>query len=221
MRRILLVVLILFALVSWFWPHSGRQGESQSRAQGDYLVLALSWTPSWCEAEGTARGAARCAPGADAGWLVHGLWPQFDAGGWPEFCDTPHAAPTRAQTAAMRDIMGSDGLAFHQWRKHGSCSGSSPQDYFDQTRAAFAAVTLPEQISTWEDDLQLAPADLLAAFRSANPGLGEDMVILTCRDRIAQEIRLCLTHDLQPRACDRDLLARNCRGRSVTLPGLP
>ncbi len=221
MRRIFIALLITGMCVAVMIVTLGRDRAALTEDPDSYLVLAISWTPSWCAAEGTERGAARCAPGADAGWLVHGLWPQFDAGGWPEFCDTPHAAPTRAQTAAMRDIMGSDGLAFHQWRKHGSCSGSSPQDYFDQTRAAFAAVTLPEQISTWEDDLQLAPADLLAAFRSANPGLGEDMVILTCRDRIAQEIRLCLTHDLQPRACDRDLLARNCRGRSVTLPGLP
>lgn len=186
-----------------------------------YLVLAISWTPSWCAGEGAGRDEPRCAAGSGAGWLVHGLWPQFEAGGWPEFCDTPHATPTRAQTAAMRDIMGSDGLAFHQWRKHGTCAGMNAQDYFDQTRTAFANVALPERISAADDRLRIAPADLLAAFRSANPDVGEDMAVLTCRDSMAQEIRLCLTHDLTPRRCDSDLLARNCRARSVALPALP
>ena len=34
----------------------------------------------------------------------------------------------------MLDIMPSRGLVRHQWRKHGSCSGLSPDRYFDLTR---------------------------------------------------------------------------------------
>lgn len=221
MRRILLVVLILFALVSWFWPHSGRQGESQSRAQGDYLVLALSWTPSWCEAEGTARGAARCVAGAGAGWLVHGLWPQHADGGWPDFCASPHPTPDRALLESMVDVMGGSGLAAHQWRKHGTCSGWSPARYFEQTRAAFASLTFPEAIRSDEAPLRMAPEELLTEFRAANPAIGADMVALTCRSGLAQEIRLCLTNSLEPRSCDAQIHARACRAAQVRLPPLP
>ncbi len=201
-------------------PEPAARARDTSHTHG-YLILALSWTPSWCAIEGAARGAERCAPGADTGWLVHGLWPQFDAGGWPEFCDTPHPGPTRAQTAAMIDIMGSDGLALHQWRKHGTCSGWTAQDYFDQTRAVFAQVTFPEPISPAGAGLHLSPEDLMAPFRAANPGLGPDEAILTCRDGMAQEIRLCVTHDLIPRPCDAGVLSRHCRARSVHLPPRP
>ncbi|MGY6548590.1 MAG: ribonuclease T2 family protein [Roseinatronobacter sp.] len=188
---------------------------------GDYLLLALSWTPSWCAVEGAARGAARCAPGADAGWLVHGLWPQHEQGGWPEFCDTAHSGPSRAQTAAMVDIMGSGGLAAHQWRKHGSCSAQDPASYFAATRAAFAAIDWPETLIALDRPRQLAPEALLAAFRATNPAIGPDMAIVTCRDGLAQEIRICLTADLTPRRCDASVLARGCRAGSLTLPALP
>jgi len=221
MKKILLALALLGVLAALFREGLPDQPEDHATERDGYLLLAISWTPSWCVRTGDARGAARCAPGSGAGWLVHGLWPQFDAGGWPEFCDTPHAPPSRDQTATMIDIMGSDGLALHQWRKHGTCSGLSASAYFDQTRAAFAGLHLPDALRPGAGPLRRSPDALLADLRAANPGLGEDMAILTCRDGMAQEIRLCLSHDLTPRACDVALLARHCRARSVTLPARP
>lgn len=221
MSRILAALLVAGTLAVIIAQEMLEGTATSDAPRAGYLVLAISWTPSWCAGEADRQDAARCAPGAGAGWLVHGLWPQFEGGGWPEFCDTPHDAPSRAQTAAMRDIMGSDGLAFHQWRKHGTCTGLNAQDYFDQTRAAFASVILPERTGPDERRLRVTPDDMLAMVRDANPALGADMAILTCRDNTAQEIRLCLSHDLTPRRCDTDLLARSCRARSVDWPALP
>lgn len=221
MTKIFSGLMIFAVLIALFWQQTAQTQGSDAAGQGDYLVLAISWTPSWCAGTGDARGDARCATGSGAGWLVHGLWPQYESGGWPEFCETPQPGPSRAQTVAMVDIMGSDGLALHQWRKHGTCSGQSPADYFDKTRAAFAKVHLPEQMRSQNGRTRITPADLLADFRAANPAIGDDMAILTCRDGMAQEIRLCLTHDLPPRPCDSDLLGRTCRARNVALPALP
>lgn len=216
MRVIGVIALALGVLSFWMWH------KATDRPQSDgYYVLALSWTPSWCAAEGAARGDARCAPGAGAGWLVHGLWPQHDSGGWPEFCDSSHALPDRQLVASMMDVMGSEGLVRHQWRKHGSCSGLGPQDYFAQTRAAYAALGFPEAIRARNQDIYHTPAQILEAFRMANPSVGSDMAILTCREGRAQEIRLCLTYDLEPRACDDALLSRGCRARQVLLPAKP
>ena len=219
MRRILAGVMIVaaagFVLLQQF------SDEAPAQEQDGYLLLALSWTPSWCELEGAAREDARCAPASGVGWKVHGLWPQYTQGGWPEFCDTPHPGPTRAQTAAMVDFMGSGGLANHQWRKHGTCTGQSSDAYFARTRAAFEALALPDTIRAQNQQVRLAPADLLTAFRSANPGIGAEMAIVTCRAGLAHEIRLCLTHDLHPRNCDAELLSRGCKANSVLLPALP
>lgn len=180
-----------------------------------YLLLAISWTPSWCEREGDARSDSRCARGANKGWLVHGLWPQHDDGTWPEFCDTPHAAPSRQMTGGMVDVMGAGGLAAYQWRKHGSCSGLSPRDYFAATRTAFGKLRLP---AASEMTGRVRPAEVLEALRAANPSIGADMAIATCGGGLLQEVRLCLTHDLQPRACDPAVLSRACRSATTQVP---
>lgn len=216
MRNLLLVLLAGAGLGIWVW--AARPVPSQQ--PDGYLVLAVSWTPSWCAREGDARGDARCAQDAGAGWLVHGLWPQYDAGGWPEFCDSAHAGPSTDMLAVMVDIMGNAGLAGHQWRKHGSCSGLAPAAYFAATRAAFAALEFPDPLQMQAGERRLAPDALIAAFRAANPAFGADSITLTCLDGMVQEFRLCLTHAGIPRPCDAGLQARSCAARQVSLPAL-
>lgn len=192
----------------------GEQADSTER--DDYYLLALSWVPSWCAAEGDARDAAQCD--TDAGWQVHGLWPQYADGGWPEYCETDARDPSRAQTGAMADIMGDGGLAWHQWKKHGRCSGLSAETYFKATRYAFESLTWPTDLAEVNQATRATPEAIEAAFRTANPTFGPDMVIATCRNGNLQELRLCLANDLSPRNCDSDVLDRACRAGQVTLP---
>lgn len=217
MHKSMLGVLAILAVSGWFLVAP----RTDIATPDGYLVLALSWTPSWCAAQGSARGAARCEAGSGAGWLVHGLWPQHNAGGWPEFCETDHAMPSGAVLQEMVDIMGSAGLARHQWVKHGSCSGQDAQTYFAQTRAAFSGLIFPQTIRADAQPQRLAPDAALAEFRAANPQFGPDALTLICRSGMAHEIRVCLSHDLQPRRCDDGLLSRGCTARTVTLPPLP
>lgn len=177
----------------------------------DYYVLALSWTPAWCARAGDGRDAAHCASGSGVGWSVHGLWPQHDDGGWPEFCATDARNPSRRQTAAMADLMGSGGAAWHQWNRHGRCSGLSARDYFALTRRAFALLEVPEPPPA-------RPAALRAAMLDANPNLGADGLVVTCARGMLAELRVCLDRDLEPRACDAGLRARACRAGRVRVP---
>lgn len=174
----------------------------------DYYLLALSWTPSFCTAEGGERDREQCDPGRGLGFTAHGLWPQYETGGWPEFCATPARDPSRRETGAMADIMGSGGLAWYQWRKHGRCTGLSADDYFAATRAAFAGLDLPHV-----GEARLTAEEAEAAFLDANPALGPDGVIVTCRDGLLREVRVCLTTDLAPRDCGADVLRGACRAR--------
>ncbi len=174
----------------------------------DYYVMALSWSPNWCDAEGRARNSPQCAPGAGFGWVLHGLWPQFESG-YPRDCATPHGPPSRRETAAMVDIMGTSGLAWHQWSKHGTCTGLSARAYFATSRQALATIRVPQAFSKLTRDVTL-PASLIEdAFVDANPRLPRDGVTITCRDGAIQEARICLTRDLTPRACGRDVV-RDC-----------
>jgi ribonuclease T2 len=180
-------------------------GAPSVAADFDHYLLALSWSPSWCAAEGEASGAEQCE--RDLGFALHGLWPQH-AEGWPEYCDTTARDPSRAETAAMADVMGSGGLAWHQWKKHGRCSGLDPADYFALARAALAQVALPRFAAG------RASADAVeAAFLAANPELEAEHLVVTCRSGRIAEVRICLTRALEPRGCAPDVAADACRDR--------
>jgi ribonuclease T2 len=204
-----LVLLVLLALPA----PAAAEG-----ARFDHYLLALTWMPSFCLLEGDARDDARCAPGSGHGWMVHGLWPQNAGGAWPEYCPTGHRNPSRRETAAQADLFGAAGPAWHQWNKHGRCTGLSARDYYALTRAVVGALTLPDTFATTEGGAVLAPEAVEAAFIEANPGLDAGMMIATCRRDLIVELRLCLTRDLQPRSCDQEVLQRGCAREAAHLP---
>jgi ribonuclease T2 len=187
-------------------------------AEFDYYVLALTWTPSWCESDGEpedARRGGQCDPARDLGFTLHGLWPQDAAGGWPEYCETAARDPGRRETAAMADVMGSGSLAWYQWKKHGRCSGLEPEAYFGAARRVYDALALPAPTSG-----RATAAAIEAAFLKANPALAADGVIVTCGGGQLREVRVCLTPELAPRACGRDGVEDACRTRGpLEVPG--
>lgn len=175
----------------------------------DYYVMSLSWQPNWCALEGDARRAPECRAGSGAGWTLHGLWPQYE-NGWPQNCLSNQPNPSRRQTAEMADIMGSSGLAWYQWQKHGRCSGLSATDYFALARRAYASVTRPPVFRRIPDPVRVRTSVVEEAWLAKNPGLTPDMITITCREGHVQEARICLTKDLEPRLCGADT-RRDCR----------
>ncbi|MDD7971578.1 ribonuclease T2 [Roseinatronobacter alkalisoli] len=219
MRAVFGVVILVFVLAAYA-VLDGTPAARAPNAQGHdgYFILSISWTPSWCAYEGDSRNDDRCARGSGAGWLVHGLWPQNADGTWPEFCDSSQPAPSRAQTAGMTDIMGSSGLAWHQWRKHGTCSNLSADAYFAAMRSAFNAVQLPP--GAGPQDQRVQPADLMGALKQANPDMQGDVAFLTCHSGRVQELRICLSHDLGPTRCDARTLERACAASPLVMPAV-
>ncbi|MFC0341837.1 ribonuclease T2 family protein [Paracoccus niistensis] len=184
----------------------------------DYYVLALSWSPTWCATEGQGRDAAQCAPDRRVGFVVHGLWPQHERG-WPDWCKTPQRDPSRAESRGMEDIMGSAGLAWYQWKKHGRCSGLSGMDYYQATREAAQSVAIPPVLRLLPRDVRVEAAMVEKAFIDVNPDLTREAITVTCDDGRLDEVRICLTRDLQSRACAPDA-RRDCRSPMlVEAPG--
>ncbi len=193
---------VVLALCGPAWAEGERAGDF------DYYVLSLSWTPTWCAIEGDARGSEQCDPGQGYGFTLHGLWPQYDIG-WPSYCPTVERNPSRGMTGDMVDIMGSSGLAWHQWNKHGVCSGLSASDYFALSRLAYDSVTRPQLLRDLDREVRLPAEVIEEAFLQENPELADDMMAVTCRDGRVQEIRICLSRELEPMECGRDV-ARDC-----------
>lgn len=208
MRAIILALLMPLAA----WAEGERAGDF------DYYVLALSWSPSWCALEGDARGSPQCDDGTGHGWILHGLWPQYERG-WPSYCRTDARNPSRSMTAAMADITGTSGLAWHAWNKHGRCSGLTAEAYYETARAAYDAVVRPEILRKLDRAVTLPARVVEEAFLASNPGLSADAITITCkRDRI-EEARICLTRELAPRRCGADVI-RDCRMEDALLPPL-
>ena len=208
MRRFLAV------LAAFCWAGAA-QAEGERAGDFDYYVLSLSWSAAWCALEGDARNDPQCDPGRGLSFVLHGLWPQYEDG-WPSFCRTVERDPTRAETAAMADIMGGSGLAFYQWKKHGRCSGLSAPGYFRTARQAYGRVTIPAFLAGASRRLEVPAEVIEEAFLEANPDLARDQITITCKDGLIQEARICLTPDLDFRRCGEDVI-RDCRLRNAIL----
>ena len=184
----------------------------------DYYVLALSWSPSYCEGEATERDRLQCG-GRPFHFIVHGLWPQNERG-YPEDCPTDNPRVPDALVDEMLDIMPSRGLIGHEWRTHGACTGLSQEDYFAAVRAAFESVDIPDRFEVLETVISVKPQDIAKAFLEANRGtLTPDAVVVTCGGGTRlDEVRLCMGKDLRFRACGQQTQRAACRRPEVRMP---
>ncbi|MFM7333898.1 MAG: ribonuclease T2 family protein [Tabrizicola sp.] len=204
----------LLAIAALCWAGAAR-AEGERAGDFDYYVLSLSWSAAWCALEGDARDDPQCDDGRGLTFVLHGLWPQYEDG-WPSFCRTGERDPSRAETAAMADIMGGSGTAFHQWKKHGRCSGLSAPGFFQTAREAYGRVAIPELFEEVSRPLTLPASVIEDALLEANPDLARDGITITCKEGLIQEARVCLTKDLEFRRCGEDVI-RDCRLKDAVL----
>ncbi|CUA92165.1 ribonuclease T2 family protein [Pannonibacter indicus] len=209
-RFALLPVLLLL-------PITADAQDSNRPGAFDFYVLALSWSPAYCELNRRRADPQQCGDGKNYRFIVHGLWPQRERG-WPDYCPLPRDLPPSAgDIRSMLDIMPSQGLIQHQWRKHGTCSGLPPSDYFSKTRQAFEKIRIPETFTRMTRRGRISPEGAEAAFAAVNPGLTREGMAVSCNRGILTELRICLTKDLEFRACpsvDRS----GCRASSLDVP---
>lgn len=212
MRRLALAFLAALAVSPAFAQRRGTPGDF------DFYVLALSWSPGFCELEGERKGRSQCDTGARKGFVVHGLWPQYNRG-FPSDCGMDRSPSSIAMQAA-RGVFPDEQLARYEWRKHGTCSGLSPQDYFTHTRDARDRVTIPEKLRGVTRDVVMDPREIERAFIAANPGLRTDMIAISCRRQILQEVRICMSKDVRGFVTCPDVGRNECRSTDITIPAM-
>jgi len=188
----------------------------------DFYVLVLSWSPSFC-AERAERNPARASADPQCAsrpysFVVHGLWPQYERG-FPEFCQVPAPRLNRAIVNEMLDLMPAPALIYHEWDRHGTCSGAAAGAYFDTILKARAVVKIPPQYLDLQSTLTVSPADVEDAFIKANGGLAREGISISCGGRRLDEVRICMTRDLQFRACE-EIERRSCKRDKLAMPPL-
>jgi ribonuclease T2 len=185
----------------------------------EFYLLALSWSPSFCEASRErASSNRRSDPQCEArpySFVVHGLWPQHERG-FPSNCKVPAPRLPRAIVDSMLELMPSPRLVFHEWDRHGTCTGLSSADYFDTVRKARAAIKIPAEYQSIAEPVTVTPAQVADAFVRVNPGLPRDALTIACDGKRLTGVRVCMSKDLAFRDC-AEIAKRSCQAGSVVM----
>src|ERR1039457_1039185 len=199
-RSFVLLLLCLASPVALARHHQPAAVQAGEAGQFDYYLLSLSWSPTYCLTHAFDR--AQCA-GKGYGFVLHGLWPQYDAGGYPHNCtDRPLPADAQALGATLYP---SPRLVRHEWAAHGTCSGMEAMTYFRTADRATAVVRMPDVFEAPRATLMMPGEQIAAAFRAANPSLPEGSLAVTCSRGQLSEVRVCLSRALVLRSCVRDV----------------
>lgn len=213
--RLLISLALILVSAGYATAQDRRQN---SPGEFDFYVLSLSWSPSFCEAASERGNSGRSQVQCERpfSFVVHGLWPQYERG-FPEYCQRPSPRLDRNIMTSMLDLMPAPGLIFNEWDKHGTCSGLGARAYFENIRKARAAVKIPEEFLQLSESKTISPDAIEAAFIKVNPGLSSSAISVTCTSRRLSEVRLCMSKDLQFRACE-EIDRRACRRDEVVMP---
>ncbi len=185
----------------------------------DYYGFTLSWSPGFCETGGAAKQPTQCAPGAGAGFVVHGLWPNSASGPNPEDCDGGAYVPAAALQLSD-GVYPDEGLARYEYRKHGTCSGLEPQAYFAAVKTLREAIVVPETLKAPREALKTSPGALTQAFIAANANLAADNMAISCRDGELVDVRICVAKSLTAFAQCPKVAGHTSHAASITIAPL-
>lgn len=184
-----------------------RATEARRQQNFDYYLLNLSWSPEFCHSH---PDAVEC--GEHARFVLHGLWPQRNSGGYPENCSE---APGPSDPAQYSDLYPDSGLLLHEWRTHGTCSGLAPDAFFALARQAVDSVKIPAELASLDRQVSMPPAKIVDLFTRANPSIPASSMAISCGNNYLTAVEVCLSKTLKPVACGP---IRSCRANTVRIP---
>lgn len=177
--------------------------------QFDYYVLSLSWSPDYCATKGQ-NDSQQCRNGRQLGFVLHGLWPQYDRG-YPQDC-TPEAFNPKMQQQ-FPGLYPSSKLFRHEWEKHGTCTGLSQLQYHQLSKALKESVNIPDRYVRPTQPFRVTLTQFKQDFVKANSSFTANSVAPTCSGsgRFLQETLVCYSKDGKPGTCSEEVLRRSQR----------
>lgn len=173
----------------------------------DFYVLTLSWSPDYCAKKGNSD-PQQCKPGKKYGFVLHGLWPQYQKG-YPANCSTEKLPALVKQK--FSGLFPSEKLYDHEWEKHGTCSGKKPIEYLNFSKQLKYSVAVPTTYKSPDKPFRTTVKDMKSAFVSANNKFTPDGIAPYCSDsgRFLQEVFFCYSKDGKPGICSEEILKRS------------
>ena len=166
-------------------------------------LLSMSWSPQHCAGVRNPRDARdrfQCSgDNGRFGWVLHGLWPETDNPGYPQWCRPAKIVPQPVLRKHLC-MTPSAQLLQHEWAKHGTCMSPNPAAYFRSAEILFGAVRFPD-MKALSQKPQTA-ATVRRAFAAVNPGVKPTMVAVSVdKQGWLSEVRLCLGARMKPAQC--------------------
>jgi len=207
-------------------------------------VLAASWQPAFCEmgrriAECRSQGPSRF----DAShFALHGLWPgprenvYCGVSGWDQAIDEagdwdrlPPVRLSGRRWAELEEVMPGtrSQLDRHEWIKHGTCYGATPEEYFGdalQLMEELNASPVRELFALRIGD-RISLGEIRAAFDEAFGAGAGDAADMACEDGLIIELRIHLRGEITETTGLAGLLAaappapRGCARGEIDRPG--
>ncbi|MEY3219370.1 MAG: hypothetical protein RIT27_727 [Pseudomonadota bacterium] len=175
----------------------------------DYYVLVLSWSPDFCATNKKAQHDSQCDIGRKYGFVLHGLWPQYEKG-YPADCNNE---PIPKNLKNKCEVFPNAGLCQHEWQKHGTCSNLGAAGYLDFTTQLKNSVVIPDAYKAPEKTFRVTSTQLKADFVKKNPAFSQDGIAPYCSGsgRFLKEVFFCTDKAGKPRHCSAEVLNRSAK----------
>lgn len=207
--------LVLLCLVGMVVVARGKRHGARTSGEFDYYMLSLSWAPNYCAAH-PDDNSAECRVGQHSSFVLHGLWPQSNAGTSPVDCGGVSPASS-ALVREMANYYPSRGLVQHEWQSHGSCTRLSAADYFAAVKQALHAIQVPEAYRSLSRDQTPSVSEIEKAFAATN-NAPTGAFRISCHDGELVNVEACLSKDLVLQSCTAS--ARECPASRVLMRGV-
>lgn len=182
------ILTSLFALVSTI---IGVIGDTPT-----IYVYAYSWTPGFCYNQ-NYPGCSNSLPYWGSNFTIHGLWPQYINTGYPSSCTTelfdttiPEQIGESTMIQYWPDVQYTtddpqyDSFWIHEWSKHGTCSGLTQLQYFNE------AIQLTQRIPTPSILSESVGNNISASILRDSMG-GNNYVSLQCNNQVLTGAYTC------------------------------
>jgi ribonuclease T2 len=210
MKRFSVTILTLFFVLCFGTAEAKKSHHGGKPAVNfDYYLLALSWSPEFCTTPAGHKTSKSEQCHKPLGFVVHGLWPQFNNGKWPQNCNlnSPKNVPADIAAIALNAEPpmppGDPGLLSHEWTTHGTCSGLDQKGYFTKIKEAAEKVKIPDVLKQPSSPVEMNFDTIVQNFVQVNPGLEAKMLDSNADNKgNISEIHVCFSKQLVFQPCN-------------------
>jgi len=175
----------------------------------DLLLLVRQYGPTFCD-------STSCSKNPPGKFTLHGLWPNYFEGGYPEYCtNRPFDANSLSRT--LKDQLAcewpsytgsSDSFWEYEYRKHGSCATDifpTPSDYFAKTLELNDRYDVNEVLEKAGVPLSTSSSPSRTQILSALEEAWGSSSIIKCDSSLVSEIWTCFNKQLNMISCPSSL----------------